>query len=111
MAQDFKINSTTISRIVKGDWIDEPGDSQALDGVTPLARWRRLRLQADVLSVTEWNVLSAAEGSKVSVTAPNYSDRNAVDYTTYYGADFDNLSGSHDGPVMTGVTAEFLVRI
>jgi len=112
MAQEFVINGTTVSRITKGDWVDEPGDSQALDGVTPLARWRRLIWRApEVLSASEWNTLRALEGSRVSVTAPPYNDRNAADYQTYYGANFERLDGSHDGPVFTGVTAEFLVRI
>lgn len=111
MAQDFKINGTTVSRIVKGDWTDEPGDSQALDGVTPLSRWRRHRWLADVLSASEWNTLSALEGAKVSITTPDYSDRNAADYVTFYNCDFENLSGSHDGPVITGVSADFLVRV
>lgn len=111
MPQDFKINSTTISRIVKGDWLDEPGDSQALNGVTPLARWRRHRWMADVLSASEWNTLSALEGAKVSITTPAYDDRNATDYVQYFGCDFEGLSGSHDGPVFTGVTAEFMVRV
>src|SRR3990170_1938245 len=57
MAQVFQINSTNLSRITKADWTDEPGDNQALDGVTPLARWRRLVWRAEVLSAAEWNTL------------------------------------------------------
>jgi hypothetical protein len=111
MALDFKINGTTVSRVVKGDWIDEPGDSQALDGVTPLARWRRHTWRADVLTAAEWNTLSLLQGAKVAIATTNYYDRNAADYVSYYGCDFEGLSGSHDGPVFTGVTVEFLVRI
>lgn len=111
MPQTFKINSTTIERVVKGDWLDEPGDSQALNGVTPLARWRRHRWQADVLSASEWNVLRGLEGSKVTIFTPAYDDRNASDYVGYYGVDFEQLSGEHSGPVMVNVSAEFLVRI
>lgn len=111
MPQDFKVNSVTISRVTRGDWTDEPGDAQALDGVTVLARWRRHRWQADVLSAAEWNVLAALEGAKVAITTPDYSDRNATDYVQYFGCDFERLSGEHSGPVFTGVTCEFLVRI
>ena len=111
MAQEFVINGTTISRITKGDWVDEPGDSQSLDGVTLLARWRRHTWRADVLSAAEWNTLRALEGAKVSITTPAYDDRNGADYRAYYQVDFERLDGSHDGPVFTGVTAEFLVRI
>jgi len=111
MAQVFKINSTSLTRITKGDWLDEPGDSQALDGVTPLARWRRHRWQADVLSASEWNTLRSLEVANVSITTPNYSDRNAADYVSYYQVDFEQLSGDHQGPVMVNVVAEFLVRL
>lgn len=111
MAQSFAINGTIIARLTKGDWTDEPGDSQSLAGVTPLARWRRHRWQADVLSAAEWDVLSALQGQKVSITTPDYSDRNAADYVTFWGCDFEGLSGEHSGPVFTGVTAEFMVRV
>lgn len=111
MPQVFIINGTTIARITKSDWVDEPGDDQALDGVTPLARWRRLVWRAEVLAASEWNVLAGLQGQKVSITTPDYGDRNAVDYVTYFNCDMAELSGSHDGPVMTGVTAEFMVRV
>ena len=111
MPQVFRINSTEISRITHGDWLDEPGDAQALDGVTPLARWRRHTWRAEVLSAAEWNTLAALEGQKVSITTPDYGDRNAADYVSYYGADFERLEGRHEGPVMMGVSADFLVRV
>ena len=111
MPQVFRINNIEVSRITRGDWLDEPGDAQALDGVTPLARWRRHRWTAEVLSAAEWNTLRALEGSKVAITTPDYGDRNSNDYTQYYGADFEQLSGDHQGPVMVNVVAEFMVRI
>ena len=111
MPQQFAINGITVSRIVKGDWLDEPGDAQALDGVTPLARWRRHRWMADVLSAAEWNTLAALEGAKVAITAPDYGDRNAADYVQYFGCDFEKLDGRHEGPIFTGVSCDFLVRI
>lgn len=110
MAQDFKINSTTVSRITKGDWQDEPGDSQSLAGVIPLARWRRHRWQADVLSASEFNTLYALQGQKVKLTTVNYSDRNG-DYIDYFGVDFPQISDSHDGPIFTGVSIDFLIRV
>jgi len=111
MPQAFVINGSTIARITKGDWLDEPGDAQALDGVTPLARWRRHTWRAEVLSAAEWNTLAALEGQKVSITTPDYSDRNAADYASYYQVDFERLEGRHEGPVVMGVSADFLVRI
>ena len=111
MPQVFRINNIEVSRIVKGDWLDEPGDAQALDGVTPLARWRRHTWTTEVLSAAEWNTLAALEGQKVSIMTPDYGDRNAADYVTYYGADFEALDGRHEGPVVMGVSADFLVRI
>jgi hypothetical protein len=111
MAQTFAINGTEIDRVNKPDWVDEAGDNQALGGNTPLARWRRVIAQADVLTMAEWNTLRGLEGQKVSITVPPYQDRNAADWQTYYGADFGRLDGRQDGPAFTNVTAEFLVRL
>jgi hypothetical protein len=111
MAQQFSINGTAIARITRPDWIDEAGDDQNHAGAMPLARWRRLVAKAEVLSATEFNTLRGLEGQRVSITVPPYGDRNAANYVTYYGAEFERLDGRHEGPVMTGVTAEFLVRV
>jgi len=111
MAQTFYINSTNIDRVTRPDWEDSAGDRQALDGNTPLARWRTVIAQADVLTSAEWDTLRALEGGKVSITVPPYDDRNATDWQTYYNADFNRLDGMPDGTVFTNVTIEFLVRV
>jgi hypothetical protein len=111
MAQQFAINGSTVARITRPDWIDEPGDSQAHAGAMPLSRWRRVVAKADVLSAAEFNTLRGLEGQRVSVAVPPYADRNAADYQTYYGTEFERLTGRHEGPVVMGVTAEFLVRL
>ena len=111
MPQQFKINSVEISRITKGDWLDEPGDAQALDGVTPLARWRRHTWTTEVLSASEFNSLYSLEGQQVSLDTPPYDDRNAADYQRYYGAILQSVTGNHDGSIFTGVSCEFLVRL
>lgn len=105
------INSTTISRLTRPDWQDTPGDSQALAGTTSTARWRRLLAAADALSAAEWNALRAVEGQRVTITAPPYADRNAAAWQTYYGAILERLDGRHEGPIVVGVSAEFMVRI
>lgn len=107
----FLINGITISRMTKPDWQDSPGDSQSLYGAAPTARWRRLVCPAEALTATEWDTLRALEGQRVSVTAPPYADRNAASWVTYYGAIFDRLTGSHEGPIHLSVTAEFMVRV
>lgn len=106
----FYLNTTSISRLTRLDWQDSGGDSQALSGYTATARWRRLVGQADALSATEWNALRALEGQQCAITAPPYTDRNAV-WQTYYGAILERLDGRHEGPIVVGVTAEFMVRI
>lgn len=106
----FILNSTTISRLTRLDWQDGPGDNPALSGTTATARWRRLVCAADVLSAAEWNALRAVEGQQCRITAPPYADRNAA-WQTYYGAILERLDGRHEGPVVTGVTAEFMVRV
>lgn len=111
MAQQFAINGTVIDRVTRPDWIDEAGDAQNHAGATPLARWRRVTARAEVLSMTEWNTLRAVEGQRVSIAVPPYDDRNASDYRTYYGAEFVSLEGRQEGPAVTGVAAEFLVRL
>jgi hypothetical protein len=111
MALDFHINGVTLDHINKGDWLDEPGDAQALDGVTPLARWRRHTWRADVLTAAEWNALRVAEGGIVSIVTPAYDDRNGLDYRAYYGVIFEQMDGTHDGPIVTSVNCNFLVRV
>lgn len=111
MAQDFKLNGTTASYLMKGDWQVEPG-SQALSGQTPAQRWARLVLQApEGMTAEDFDVLYALEGSKVSVDAPPYDDRNNSDYQTYYGADLESVRGEHRGLNVYNVVCELLVRL
>jgi hypothetical protein len=110
MAQDFKINGTTISRVNRPDWIDEPAN-KGLDPSTPRLRWARCVCRADVLTAAEFDLLYAVEGSIVSIDVTPYEDRNAADYKRYFGVLCTRVSGSHDGPAFTAVEAEFLVKI
>jgi len=109
MAQTFQINGSNLTYIAGADWPDQAG-TQALDGDAPLLRWRRHVWSTNVMSASEWDTLAALEGQKVSITTTDYSDRNS-DYATYYGCDFERLSGRHEGPVFVDVRAEFMVRI
>ena len=106
----FYLNGSSIPRLTRPDWVDAPADSPALSGATATARWRRLVCAADVLSASEWNALRAVEGQQCRITAPPYTDRNAA-WQTYYGAVLERLEGRHEGPIVTGVTAEFMVRV
>lgn len=110
MAQIFKLNGTTISRMSRGDWEDSPAAS-GLDGTTSRARWVRHVWQADVLAPADFNTLYAAMGTRCSIDTPAHDDRNAADYRRYFGAKCLSVSGRHEGPVFVGVMAEFLVRV
>jgi hypothetical protein len=111
MARIFQLNGANLTRLTGHNWIDEPGDDQGLDGVTPLARWRTVISRATVLSATEWNTLQAALGARVSIAIPPYENRNAADYRTYYGVEFEQLEGEHTGPAVENVTAIWRVRL
>lgn len=109
MAQDFKINGTTIARILRGDWEDSSAGA-GLDGTTARRRWVRHLWGADALSAAEFNTLYALEGQWVTLTTVNYADRNG-DYVNYYGVICERVTGNHAGPVFEQVTAEFRVRL
>lgn len=110
MAQNFKINTTTFARITRADWQDD-GAGAGLDGTTGRQRWRRHTWQApEGMTAAEFDALYAAEGAGVELTTTNYADRNG-DFVTYYGAVCMRVDGRHEGPIVTGVTVEFLVRV
>lgn len=109
MAQQHKINGTTINRITSANW-EDGGQSQGLDGYTPLDSWRRHTWRSNVMTVTEFDTLYALEGQKVSITTTDYSDRNG-DYLTYYNVDLERVGGRHEGPRIVDFVAEFLVRV
>jgi hypothetical protein len=109
MAQIFRLNSTALTRVTRGDWADDPAGS-GLDGSMPRQRWVRHTWGADVLSAAEYDLIFAQEGQRVTITTPDYADRNG-DYVDYFGALCQRVSGQHEGPVVVGVTAEFLVRL
>jgi hypothetical protein len=108
-AGSFVVNNTHIERITRGDWTDAPA-GVGLDGKTGRQRWVSHVWQSNVMSAEEFNSLYSLEGQKVSIKTTNYADRNG-DYITYYGVDFKRISGEHAGPIFTGVTCEFLVRL
>ena len=110
MAQTFVINSTTLVRISSSNWSELP-EAEIFNGKTAKNRWRGLRLGADVVAASEFDTLYALEGTKCSISVPNYTDRNGADFKTYYGADFLSIRGDHNGPVVENVQIEFMVRL
>lgn len=110
MAQLFKLNGITISRVTRGDW-SEDSASSGPDGTLARLRWVRHTWQADVLAAADFNTLYAAEGTRCSIDTPAHDDRNAADYRTYYNVLCQRVTGRHEGPIFVGVLAEFLVRL
>lgn len=109
MAQTFQINGANLTYINDAQWPTELSTG-GLDGLTPKNRWVAHTWQADVMTAAEYDELFALMGSKPSITTTNYYDRNG-DFTTYYGCDFDEITGSHTGPLFENVQATFRVRL
>lgn len=109
MAQTFKWNLTTFTRITAGNW-DSDAANQGLDGNTPRLRWKRHTWQTNVLDISEFNALQAIEGTEGDLTTVDYEDRNG-DFAVYVGTICERVSGQHNGPLFEGVQAEFLVRL
>ncbi len=110
MAQVHSINGTTINYISQADWQDK-ATAAYLTGENAVSRWRRHIWESNVMPASEWNTIQALEGKLVSIVTPDYGDRNNASYKTYYGVMFTGLTGRHDGPNMTNVRFEFLVKL
>jgi hypothetical protein len=110
MAQIHSVNGNTISYIGKADWQDKPAATY-LTGQNAVSRHRKHILQSNVMPASEWNTLEALEGQLVTIVTTDYTDRNNANYKTYYGVRFTALAGKHDGPNMTNVRFEFLVKL
>lgn len=109
MAHTFQVNGSDHEYLTSIEWQDELATG-GLDGYSPLGRWRRLTARGVILPMADYVALKALEGQKVSIACPPYTDRNG-DYITYYGCDFDGLSGRHEGLNMADVTAQFMVLV
>jgi hypothetical protein len=108
MAQVFKINGTTLARIVKADWL-EAILAESLAGGTILGRWKGHAWQTEAMAAAEYDTLFALQGRRVSLTTTNYSNLNG-DYKTYFEAVLLNIEAAHPGPIRQGVRVEFQVR-
>ena len=113
MPQMFQVNGVDYDYITKPDWADESQTGQAgLDGYETLNRWRRLTAMGpEGMPAADFDALFALEGQRVSVTVPDYNDRNGADYKTYYGAVLERVDGRHESINVVGVLCEFRVRI
>lgn len=110
MAQIFKLNGITFSRVTRADWQDDSAGA-GLDGTTARQRWVRHTWQAqEGLTAAEFDSLYALEGQRVALTTTNYSDRNG-DFVTYRGASCMRVDGRHEANLVIGVMAEFMVRL
>lgn len=109
MATDFAINGTTLTHIDDCQWIDEDYGSY-LNGKTTVSRWRTVRLSGQVMEETQFDLLYAQEGQKVSLTIPDYTSRNS-DFKIYYGCDLLSIDGDHRGPVFVNVRVELRVLV
>jgi hypothetical protein len=110
MAQVHSINGNTINYIGTADWQDKAAAAY-LTGENAVSRWRKHIWESNVMPVSEWNTIEALEGQLVNIVTTDYEDRNNTNYKTYYSCRFTGLAGKHDGPNMTGVRFEFLVKL
>lgn len=109
MAQDFKINGTTLAYVMTGEWREVEVDS-ALDGQTVHNRWREHVWQTGVMETSEFDGLYALEGQKVAIVTTNYANRNG-DYKQYYGAELRRITARHVALNMEQLRCEFRVRL
>jgi len=107
MAIQAQFNGNDIE--VTAHWEDTPAN-EGLDGKTPFNRWRRHIWRADVVSMDLWVSLFVLQGQYLTLTTSDYANRNG-DYASYPVAVLERLTGRHESVNMTGVTAEFLVRV
>lgn len=103
----MQINGTEYEQITDAQWLDFLQSTQ-MSHTSTLALHRRLVMTAQALEPDDWDAIYALEGQRVNVEAPAYSSRNT--YKTYYNAILKKADhASHPGPILTGVTLEFLV--
>ena len=106
----YTIGGTTVTYIARTDWLDQPV-AQSLAGETVKSRWKIHRWQTNVMNIQDWDNIYALEGTIVPITTNDYADRNNQTHVLYPEANFRSMTGSHDGPLFTNVTIEFLVRV
>lgn len=110
MAQDFKVNGTTINRVTGLQWLEQPVNDKRLNGQPVYHRWRRHLGRARVVTQDEFDTLFATLGTRVELTTVDYADRNG-DYKTYYTAEAIGIEAVHEGPAFVEVEMEFWVRL
>lgn len=109
MAQQFALNQQSLDYITQATW-SEATAAKAVSGGVVFNRWRLHQWQTNVMPAVEFDALRGRLGERVNLTTTDYDDPNG-DYVTYYGATVDSVRGNQDGPVFTGVTAEFRVKV
>lgn len=110
MAQVHSIDGNTILYISRANWVDRIANS-SLDGLTPISSWRGHVWEANIMPISEWDIISALEGQIVPIVTTDYTDRNNTTYVTYYKAILKSISGNHEGPNMANVSFNFLVKV
>ena len=81
-------------------------DGEYLSGSQAIRAQRILTLRGEVMPTTDYDALTALEGQQVSVITCGYDLASDV---SYYGCVIDSVTGTHDGPNMTGVTVSIKV--
>ena len=109
MAQQFKVNATDVDYVTQATW-EQPQTDLSLNLIGIHRRYRRHRWLADVMTVAEWATLIALRGTSVAITTTDPDDPNDADYTEYYDALVQNITGEHVSERMTNVKVDFLVR-
>jgi hypothetical protein len=109
MAQVFAINGTALTYITGADWESFPVADDLL-GQRRFNRFKRhiWRLN-EAMPMTQWEIIYPLEGDIVSITTTDPADINAA-FVTFYGVNFESITGKNEATNMAGVTCEFLVR-
>ena len=101
----ISINGTEYVYLNHAVW-QTSGAGDYLSGSHTLKAQRLLTLRGDVMPTTEYDSLTALEGTRASVTACGYDVEANV---TYYGCVIDSVSAVHAGPNMASVSV--VVRV
>lgn len=94
------INGTAYNYLNQAVWQTSPA-GQYLSGNQAIRAQRLLTLTGDVMTTTEYDAITALEGTQVSVTACGYDIDADV---TYYDCVIDSVTGTHTGPNMLNVS-------
>ena len=112
MATDHKIDGTTYSYIETANWRENAiRDGRALDQQTTTSAFRTMVWTTSIMPISEFDTLYALEGTKVTLTTVDYTNRDSGSFATYYGAVLRSIQANHESTNITSLNVEFRVRV